>query len=200
MSLPELSGLKLIIESATLMILWSIFNKLELNHGCPTALYRGSLLAANHQSWFARWVGERKQTFCWLQVPYFSSCPGSSQYAHCYYKHEQSIPGKLSIYVSYLSKSCLKEDKALVTTFGVCHMLGMASAVANPVLYSFLNKNFRQVTLRNICFLKNFLLFQLISLWSFTYLNNQKDFIMQYWYYAFKCSSRWFKQNKNHWK
>ena len=32
-----------------------------------------------------------------------------------------------------------------MTTYAVCHIIGMTSVVANPVLYAFMNKNFRQV-------------------------------------------------------
>ena len=40
----------------------------------------------------------------------------------------------------------------MVIIFGFCHLVGMGSAVVNPVLYCYLNKNFRSVY---IFFLKN---------------------------------------------
>ena len=61
----------------------------------------------------------------------------SSSCSHCYYKHLQSIPGILCLYLIHLTYSYLQEGEVLVTTFGVCHMFGMAFAVANPVLYAF---------------------------------------------------------------
>ena len=39
----------------------------------------------------------------------------------------------------------LQTEEDLVTAFGICHIIGMSSAVTNPILYGFLNKNFRKV-------------------------------------------------------
>ena len=33
----------------------------------------------------------------------------------------------------------------MVIIFGLCHLVGMSSTMVNPVLYGYLNKNFRSV-------------------------------------------------------
>ena len=39
----------------------------------------------------------------------------------------------------------LQTRESLVVTFGICHILGMTSVVANPILYAALNTNFSKV-------------------------------------------------------
>ena len=38
----------------------------------------------------------------------------------------------------------------MVIIFGLCHLVGMGSAVINPVLYGYLNRNFRSVFMTGI--------------------------------------------------
>ena len=37
------------------------------------------------------------------------------------------------------------EQEMMLTIFAGCHLLAMSTAVTNPVLYGFLNENFKQV-------------------------------------------------------
>lgn len=36
------------------------------------------------------------------------------------------------------------EEKSMIITYAICHMFGMSSAVSNPLLYGWLNDNFRK--------------------------------------------------------
>ena len=46
---------------------------------------------------------EENKSAAHCQLLIFLLVLGSSQCSHCYHQHQQPIPGKLSIYVSYLS-------------------------------------------------------------------------------------------------
>lgn len=42
------------------------------------------------------------------------------------------------------SESPFKDEKTMTITYAICHMFGMSSAVSNPLLYGWLNDNFRK--------------------------------------------------------
>ncbi|XP_022827582.1 neuropeptide F receptor-like [Spodoptera litura] len=46
--------------------------------------------------------------------------------------------------VADLSAEPFMEEKTMTITYAVCHMFGMSSAVSNPLLYGWLNDNFRK--------------------------------------------------------
>lgn len=46
--------------------------------------------------------------------------------------------------VADFSTEDLLDEKAMTITYAVCHMFGMSSAVSNPLLYGWLNDNFRK--------------------------------------------------------
>ena len=37
----------------------------------------------------------------------------------------------------------IEEEQTLVLIFGVCHLVGMTTAVTNPIVYVWLNNNFK---------------------------------------------------------
>lgn len=46
--------------------------------------------------------------------------------------------------VADFSTEPILEEKSMTITYAVCHMFGMSSAVSNPLLYGWLNDNFRK--------------------------------------------------------
>lgn len=46
--------------------------------------------------------------------------------------------------VADFSSAPFKDEKTMTVTYAVCHMFGMSSAVSNPLLYGWLNDNFRK--------------------------------------------------------
>ncbi|CAH0721066.1 unnamed protein product, partial [Brenthis ino] len=46
--------------------------------------------------------------------------------------------------VADFSTEDLLDEKAMTITYAICHMFGMSSAVSNPLLYGWLNDNFRK--------------------------------------------------------
>ena len=50
------------------------------------------------------------------------------------------------LYFKFITFSILQAQDHLLTAYGIAHIIGMSSAVSNPVLYGLLNKNFRKVT------------------------------------------------------
>lgn len=46
--------------------------------------------------------------------------------------------------VADFSKEPLMDEKPMTITYAICHMFGMSSAVSNPLLYGWLNDNFRK--------------------------------------------------------
>ncbi|OWR47452.1 neuropeptide receptor A4 [Danaus plexippus plexippus] len=46
--------------------------------------------------------------------------------------------------VADFSKDAILDEKSMTITYAICHMFGMSSAVSNPLLYGWLNDNFRK--------------------------------------------------------
>ncbi|XP_041985420.1 neuropeptide F receptor [Aricia agestis] len=46
--------------------------------------------------------------------------------------------------VADINANLILDEKKIVITYAVCHMFGMSSAVSNPLLYGWLNDNFRK--------------------------------------------------------
>lgn len=46
--------------------------------------------------------------------------------------------------VADFSSDPFRDEKTMTVTYAVCHMFGMSSAVSNPLLYGWLNDNFRK--------------------------------------------------------
>ncbi|CAH4036944.1 neuropeptide F receptor [Pieris brassicae] len=46
--------------------------------------------------------------------------------------------------VADFSQDAILDEKTLTITYAICHMFGMSSAVSNPLLYGWLNDNFRK--------------------------------------------------------
>lgn len=46
--------------------------------------------------------------------------------------------------VADFSETFFMDEKTMTVTYAICHMFGMSSAVSNPLLYGWLNDNFRK--------------------------------------------------------
>ena len=49
---------------------------------------------------------EENKSAAHCQLLIFLLVLGTSEYTHCYYQYQQSIPGKLSLFVSHFTKHC----------------------------------------------------------------------------------------------
>ncbi|CAB3257633.1 unnamed protein product [Arctia plantaginis] len=53
--------------------------------------------------------------------------------------------------VADFSAQPFMEEKTMTITYAICHMFGMSSAVSNPLLYGWLNDNFRKEFMEILC-------------------------------------------------